>query len=224
VATSQGGSHFPQKHSGPPNPYALPGATGTCPLMTDLVREWSKYYRDKYIPLMVDVCMVNDEVISLACYLSWCQNSETRIIMVSMLEEFHNVRIDDHGCLGGLLRLAEGLLGLNDNLQQWRLDIFLHGEKVTHRTGGVAHSEAPFTGLLDILGSPNTPIFKRATLLKWLVEQHDGDRDRPTILQPLPQVCAPVLLVRVGRPACSSACCGAQRRASAQLGAHVGIA
>ena len=194
---SQGGAAYPNKTSAPPNPFALPSGTGTCPALTDHVIEWSKIYRDKYIPLMVEAAMQNDDVISLACYLAWGSSAESRLLIDSILDELHQTRHDDHDIMG-LFRLIQLALSLNDNFKQNRLNLFLHGENPTHRAGGVVQNDAPLPGFIDLLVGQTTNPYKRMFLLRWLVVMHDVE-EAPNFMQPLPEVFAPSLLVRAPR-------------------------
>ena len=194
---SQGGAAYPNKPTTPPNPFALPNGTGACPFLTDHVIEWSKIYRDKYIPLMVDMAMHNDDVINLACYLAWGSSAESRLLVDTMLDELHQTRHDDPDIMG-LFRLVQQVLSLNDNFKQNRLNLFLHGENPTHRAGGVVQNDTQLPGFIDLLVGQTTNAAKRMILIRWLVAMHDVE-EAPNFMQPLPEVLAPSLLVRAPR-------------------------
>ena len=146
--------------------------------------------------------MHNADVSDFACYLSWSMPNESRLLIDAILDEFHQARHEDHA-FAGLQRLTEAVLGMPDNHQQLRLQLFLHGEHVTHRVGGVVQNEAPLPGFVELLVSQATNVYKRLILLKWLVNLHDV-AERPNFMQPLPEVMAPVLLVRALRSQPSS--------------------
>lgn len=172
----------------------MPGGTGGCPVMAEQVTEWSRSYRDKYIPLLVEMCMHNDDAISLACYLAWGSTPESRLLIDSFLEELHQARHDDSYIIG-LTRLIQHVLSMNDNFQQPRVNLFLHGENGPLRAGGVVQNETPLPGFMDLLVGQTTIPYKRMFLIKWLVHLHDAE-EGPNFMQPLPEVLAPSLLVR----------------------------
>ena len=202
---SQGGPYYPKKGpNAPQTPYALGSGAGPCPSLVDYLVEWSRSYRTKYFPLLVESSMYSEDVTQLLCYLTWCQSNESRLVIDSLLEEFHQVRPDDHGTLGGLLRVAETLLGIADgNLQNQRKALFLHGETVQQRVGGIVQNEPPLPGFLDMITASTTPLVKRFCLLRWVAHLHDSER--PNFWNPVPDACVPVLLVRF--PCLRCLCC-----------------
>ena len=161
--------------------------------MADVVVEWSRHYRDKYIPLMVEMCMYNDDATHLACYLAWGSSTESRLLIDAILDELHQIRQDEPPIIG-LMRLITQVMNMGDNLQAQRLHLFLHGENVPHRVGGIVQNETPLAGLMDLLVSTTTTVYKRLFLLRWLVSLHD--EEGPNFMQPLPEVLAPNMLVR----------------------------
>ena len=182
------------------NPHALPGGTGPCPPLADHLVDWSKSYREKYFPLMVELGMFTEEVVQLLCYLTFGMPSETRVAVDAVLDEFHQARGDEH-TFAGLLHLAETMLSMNDTVQQHRLNWFLHGENVPPRAGGVVQNEAPLPGFLDLTIAPNMLMYKRFVMLRWLVNAHDAER--PSFMQPPPEVCLQAMAVRAPR-SCSA--------------------
>ena len=168
--------------------------------MADVVVEWSRHYRDKYIPLMVEMCMYNDDATHLACYLAWGSSTESRLLIDAILDELHQSRQDEPPIIG-LMRLITQVMNMGDNLQAQRLHLFLHGENVPHRAGGVVQNEAPLPGFLDLTIAPNMLMYKRFVMLRWLVNAHDAER--PSFMQPPPEVCLQAMAVRAPR-SCSA--------------------
>lgn len=165
------------------------------------VFEWSRTYRDKYFPLLVEISLYSEDVTQLLCYLTWCQHNESRLVIDALLEEYHQIRAEDTGALGGLLRVTETLLAMADgHLQNQRLALFLHGE-TGQRAGGVVQNDPPLPGFLDLMVSPTTPLPKRFCLLRWVVASHDAER--PNFWQNMADACQQPLLVRA-RTACTS--------------------
>ena len=176
------------------NPFTLPGGTGSCPPLADYVGEWSRQFCVKYTPLMVEMSMHSEEVSNLACYLAWGSKTESRLLIDSILDELHQARHDEPSFMG-LLRLIVQVLNMNDSFQPGRLQMFLHGENVPQRVGGIVQNEAQLPGFMDLLVAQSTNALKRCGLLRWMVHLHDVE-EGPNFMQPLPEVLAPTLLVR----------------------------